>query len=271
MKLIKIAAINGLLLCSLQATAQPSVAQVEQELIGHLNRIQYWRFEYSPEDTSFAGEVSPADSLNDANRKLEAYLLQVAESQPALLKANLKIPENADLKIVNSDDKKLRIYCWDTQTGGTMKVYRAVAQYEDNGRVKSMLLDGGANSKEDMNPGQSYLSIYTLNAGKKYYLPVYTAIYSTKDVMKGIRALAVEGGELKPAVIFETNNTTVDKIEYTYDYAANYDFKKMKESYVLHMDKQKLYVPLVEGDKLNGKWQVYIWNGNKFVYDKNAK
>ena len=45
----------------------------------------------------------------------------------------------------------------------------------------------------------------------------------------------------------------------------------MKESYVLHMDKQKLYVPLVEGDKLNGKWQVYIWNGNKFVYDKNAK
>lgn len=257
-----------------QAAAQPSVAQVEQELANHLKHIQYWRFEYSAEDTTFAGEVNPEDSVIAASKGLEAYLLDITQRQPATLRAFFKTLENTDLKIVTSDDKHFRIYCWDTQTGGTMKVYKSVAQYEDGGRTKSVLLQDGKNSGEGdmMSPGYYYLSIANVNAGGKHiYLPMYTAIYSTKDVMKGIRALSIEGGELKDATIFQATNNTLDRIEYTYDYAANYDFKKMKEDYVLHLEKQKLYVPLVDGDKVTGKWLVYVFDGNKFVYNKNEK
>ena len=45
----------------------------------------------------------------------------------------------------------------------------------------------------------------------------------------------------------------------------------MKEKYVIYMSKQKLYIPAADGDKLNGNWIVYSFDGQKFVSDKNSK
>jgi len=251
-----------------------SVQQVEQDILGYLSKIQYWRYEYSAEDTNFSAEVSPVDTIEVANRELLQYFLKVGVNNQTMLSAPFNLLEKADIKIVTSPDKKMRIYSWDTHTGGTMHFFNTVAQYETGSGVTiTEIRDKPEHYKDSMIPGNTYNLIYTMadKSGKKYYLPVYTAIYSTKDVMKGIRAFSIENGKLLDAEIFKATNKTLSRIEYGYDYMTNYSFKKMKEEYTLYINKQKLYIPVVEGEKITGRWLIYVWNGEQFVFDKNAK
>jgi hypothetical protein len=90
-------------------------------------------------------------------------------------------------------------------------------------------------------------------------------------MLKGVHAYKIEGDKLTDAPIFQGAYETKSKLEYSYDYSSNYDFKKMKEDYTLHLDKQKLYIPEVANDKVTGNYMVYVYDGDKFVYDKNAK
>ena len=70
--------------------------------------------------------------------------------------------------------------------------------------------------------------------------------------------------------MFEGGNSSGKFVTYIYDYMANYDFEKMKEVHTVHLSKngKKLYIPDVTDGQLNGKMQVYNFNGSKFVYDK---
>jgi hypothetical protein len=120
-------------------------------------------------------------------------------------------------------------------------------------------------------PGVVYTTINSINSSrKKYYLPMYTGTAASGNMMKGICAYDIEGDKLQDAPIFHGEYGPTSKIEYSYDYSANYDFKKMKEEYVLHLDKQKLYVPEVASEKVTGNYMIYNFDGEKFVYDKNA-
>ncbi|MBS1774482.1 MAG: hypothetical protein JST82_16615 [Bacteroidetes bacterium] len=261
------------LLPALNTYAQPSVQDIEQKLADHMKHIQYWRFEYSPDDTSFAGNVNPDDSLAAANKSLLTYLQDICTRQPATLQAIFKSLDGTDLKIVTSDDKKFRIYCWDSQTGNSnTHNYNIIAQYETNAGTKTQVLNDVSHIVGDgPEPGVSYTSILSIDASrKKYYMPVYNGI-QTGITTKGISAYYIDNQKLADAVIFYGPFDNTSKLEYHYDYAANYDFKKMKEEITVHLDKQKLYLPVAENNKLTGKWMVYVYDGEKFVYNKDEK
>ncbi len=89
--------------------------------------------------------------------------------------------------------------------------------------------------------------------------------------MKGIRVLSISNNKPEPQNIIRTATELTDHIEYTYDYSANFSFKTMKETNVIHLEKQSLYIPEVSGGNMTGKWLVYVFDGKEFVYDKNAK
>ena len=74
-----------------------------------------------------------------------------------------------------------------------------------------------------------------------------------QGVTKGVQALSIKDG-LKDAMVFGGSAT----VKYSYDHASNYDFKKMKERYTIHLEKGKLLVPVVEGKNVTGKWLVYV-------------
>lgn len=254
--------------CISNATAQ-SVQQIEQDILAHLQHIQYWRFEYAAEDTSFSGEVNQEDSIRNANKLLLDYLVNTGKNKPEMLKADLKMPENSDFKIVNSDDRKFRIYCWDVQAGLQNHYYNVVAQYEANNETGTSIINQVPDNITDATPtGANYVSVYAVsgNGGKKYYMPFYSNL--GVNVTKGIAAYAIDGG-LNRVNLYRVGDKMMDAIEYHYDQSANYDFKKMKERYTIHIEKQKLYVPVMDGLQVTGKWLVYSWNGEQFVSDKN--
>lgn len=241
--------------CCLAQSAQ------EIQINNYLNQVQYWRYQYSPEDSGVNPDANPVDSLVAANAALQQYLLTTP-----VLNQNLSL--NEDMTISTSDDHKLRIFSWDTETGKEgVHIYTAIAQYESGNTVKMIVLDDIHKS------GVLYPAIYTVMTGNNHiYLPVFARTDAEKDAMKGIQALSLQNGTLSAAPIFMADNgNTLNKLSYTYDYFSNYDYKKMKEKYVIYMSKQKLYVPAADGDKLNGNWLVYSFDGQKFVLDKNSK
>jgi len=268
-----------LLLVFLMAAGKPLLAQtgtsaVEQRIGWHLKHIQYWRFDYSPDDTTFTTAVNADDSVAAANKMLLDYLVDVCNKQPGLLSTSV-FPslENTDMKIVTSADKKLRFYSWDTQTGTGAHFFDIVAQYIAAGGSRAQVFnDISKYTGDGPDAGVTYTDIIVMNGLRStYYLALYNSIAANGNMLKGVHAYKIEGDKLIDAPIFQGAYETKSKLEYSYDYSANYDFKKMKEDYTLHLDKQKLYIPEVANDKVTGNYMVYVYDGDKFVYDKNAK
>lgn len=254
---------------AVQSHAQ-SAQQIQQDLLIHLQHIQYWRFEYSADDTTFSTPVNQDDSIANANKQLLNYLLTKGKSRQ-MLQAIFKLPENSDLKIATSPDGKMRIYSWDAQMGINTHYYHAVALYETTTGVETTLLNEVPKQiTESTAVGGSYYDIQTItsNNGKKYYLSFYSCL--ADNITKGVTAYSINN-TLSAADVFRVADKPLNLIEYTYNQAANYDFKKMKERYTIHIDKQKLYVPEMDGADISGKWLIYVWNGEQFVFDKNAK
>lgn len=235
----------------------------EQQVRDYVDRVHYWRYQYSPEDSGVDPNASVADSVLYMNKLLVNYL-QDAGKNPELLRGNFKATEEDEVKVATSDDGKVRVYSWDTETGDEEQhIYNVVVLYDAGGVKAKVLKDISTGSKED--PGAVYPEIYTVNGSRKYYLLVYSGILSSKDARKGIRAFTIENNELEDANIFPAANGMTNKIEYTYDYYSNYDYKTMKEKQVVNLKKDKLSIPVVEAGKTNGKWNVYKFEGDKFV------
>lgn len=239
-----------ILLCSGKLFAQ---TDAEQQVRTYLDRIQYWRYEYSPEDSGVNPNANTQDSLLTANKQLQTFLLSgnTSSIQPS------ESLENVGLRIVSSDDKTLRIYSWNTETGDEKHKYQSVLEYKTAAGTKTI---PGTDDNE-------YTKIYTVGNGRKYYLAMYSNILSVKDALKGVKVFAINN-TIEDADILRTPSGLSNKTEYTYDYSANFSFKKMKEENVIHMEKQKLYIPEVKEDKTTGNWLVYIFDGKEFVLDK---
>lgn len=236
----------------------------------YLDGISYWRFEYNAEDTSFGHDVSATDSIYAMNDSLTNYLLQVAPTQPGVLKRKPMLAENADIKIVTTEDKKLAIYCWNSHAG-KLDFYNAIALYETNDGVKSIKLANVSDARGlEKASGEFYDVLSITNESGRYYIFQARVKMSEKEVLNIMTAYTVADNQLKAYELFEGGASSGRFVTYIYDYMANYDFEKMKEVHTVHLSKngKKLYIPEVMDGQLNGKMQVYNFNGSKFVYDK---
>lgn len=256
-------------------TQAQALTEAEKKIQEYLEGINYWRFKYSAEDTSFAGPVNKDDSLMAVNNRLFDYLIAAGAKQPLLLRKQPALPENSDMTVVTSDDKKLSIYSWDTHMGSPMHFYNAVALYQA-GAIRTAAINRMQQGQTAQDHGGEYENMITLNGtgGKKYYLAISKIKVSEKEHSKTITAYSIEGTELKRADIFMNNNTPASSISYQYDYIGNYDFKKMQETQNIYLGKngRKLYVPATDNNnQLTGAWQVYNFDGSKFEYEKTEK
>lgn len=237
----------------------------------YLDGISYWRFEYNAEDTSFGHEVVAQDSIYAMNDSLMQYLVNVAPTQPGVLKRKPMLAENADIKIITTEDKKLAIYSWNSHTG-TLDFYNAVVLYETVEGVKShKLADVSERKGLEKVSGEFYdvLSVANDN-GERYYIFQARVKMSEKEVLNIMTAYTIADNQLKGYELFEGGISSGKFVTFIYDYMANYDFEKMKEVHTVRLSKNgnKLYIPEVEDGQMNGKMQVYNFNGSKFVYDK---
>lgn len=245
---------------------------ISKEIAHLLEKIRYHHI-----DDTTDGQF---DSLLVANENLADFIINTTQ-RVDMISMPLNDLKGSGINILTSDDKNFRIYCWNTETGGTMRFYNAIAQYRSSNGIKTAVLNrvDAKVSAEDFDPGYWYNRLHTVtdNKGKAYYLPIYVGVYSSSDHLDGIKAFTIDNGQLNDSVkIFKTTKSSINSIEYaynsyTYSYKG-YDDKKDRDFYKIHMndEKTKVYIPLISEEKFTGRWLIYVFNGEQFVYDKNA-
>ncbi len=251
--IIKAICIAPALLAGTYCLAQ---SNTEQQLKTYTDQIHYWRYQYSPEDSGVNPNANAKDSLVAANAMLERYI----SSSAATLN---NVPE--DITVAVSDDKKVKLFSWDTETGNASHIYNTVIASGNQGYTMNSLPEV---KNTPLQNGAHFTDVYDFEAhdNTKIYVAIFSRMNSEKDAAKGAIAFKVTGGQVQAVQVFPGNAAVID---YAYDYFSNYDYKKMKEKYVPYFSKQKLYIPVTDGDKLNGGWNVYTFDGGQFSVEKS--
>ncbi len=263
----KLPAILFLFVLCFSAKGQ-SVHEVKTKLSDYQGKIAYWDV-HRYDSTVVDGE----DSLDKVNNDLANYLVKTFTNNKSTLTADFQKTVNT-ISII-SDDYKLRLFSWDTRMGGTMRLYSDMAQYQTyNG---SKVVDMKDTSVEG-DYGSDYRSITIIHtkSGKTVYLVKDYSIVSTKDRAESITAYVIENDLLKKFGLFHTKTKVLNSIGYGYDAFASAYKLKDKDIPTIHLnkDKQKLYIPIVggpTGEDVTEKFLVYVFDGNNYVFDKNAK
>lgn len=234
--------------------------KVERELVNHVKAIKKFAAENSAE---------AAAKLDAENEALKTKLVKYGK-----LPAVLKHPFN-DLKkeifVATSKDGKFRIYSWDTLTGGTMRFYENVFQYQTaNGRVNAR-----AAARDDDDPGGFYHDIFQV-AGKSgpIYIGRLTATLSTRDAYEEVSLFRISGTKLDDDLrLFKTKGGMQNRIGYEYDFFSVVD-RKERPIKLARFDERSntVLIPVVIADpkndnrsKVTKRFIKYRFNGTFFV------
>ena len=169
--------------------------------------------------------------------------------------------ENA-LKMATSADKKLKVYSWDNNSGGTMRFFNQIYQFDANGNIT-------VNASLASNDSQAYFSkIYTVQNknNESIYLVISNSILSNKYSVQHINAYKIGAENLQSAAVFKTKTNTLDKISVEYDFFSVVD-RPERPVELITFENNTLKIALID-DKQNvtRKNLIYEWNGEVFVY-----
>ena len=240
--------------------------QIEANLIKSFKRIDFW-FEKT-RDTTF-DIVGANDSLGKANVDFANKLKHYIEKFPSTITYPFASLKKSGLDIITSSDGLLRIYAWDTWTGGTMHNFENVLQYK-TGVNTAAIIDTTKNENDYV---YSYDDLYTMKANDRtYYLATYLGVYSTKDSGRGIRIFAVENGKLNNDVkLIRTGSGLHSHLYYDYNFFSVVDIPYEKRPTII-FDKatNTISLPLVDGNhNVTNKRILYKFNGQYFERIRN--
>ena len=169
--------------------------------------------------------------------------------------------ENA-LKMATSADKKLRVYSWDNNSGGTMRFFNQMYQFNANGNIT-------VNESLASNDAQAYFSkIYTVQNknNESIYLVISNSILSSKYSVQHINAYKIGSENLQSAAVFKTKTNTLEHIHVEFDFFSVVD-RPERPVELITFENNTLKIALVD-DKQNvtSKNLIYEWNGDVFAY-----
>lgn len=169
--------------------------------------------------------------------------------------------ENA-LKMATSADKKLRVYSWDNNSGGTMRFFNQMYQFNANGNIT-------VNESLASNDSQAYFSkIYTVQNrnNESIYLVISNSILSSKYSVQHINAYKIGTENLQNAAVFKTKTNTLDKISVEYDFFSVVD-RPERPVELITFENNTLKIALVDDEQnVTSKNLIYEWNGDVFLY-----
>jgi hypothetical protein len=235
--------------------SQKSPKLVEADLRKQFQKIYYWDEHREINDTT-----NTYDSMQTANNYILYQIIKHGTANPAFFNYPFKgLTEYLD--VVATKDKSLRIFSWDTYTGGTMHIYFAVAQYL--GADKKIHTESLSDSAEG-DPGLWYSDIYSFtNKGKKFFFCVGDGKYSNFDLGLQVNVYTVNGNRLAPAPIIKTQKGLTSTIHVSYD-LSNLD-GKTGYSIVFDESTNQLRIPLVDANgKMSRKNIFYKFTGEHF-------
>lgn len=169
--------------------------------------------------------------------------------------------ENA-LNVITSLDKKLRVYSWDNNSGGTMRFFNQIFQYDTNGKTK---VDIRLATEDPQSFFSKIFNVQTTN-NETVYLVISNSILSNKYSIQHIHAYKIIDEILQSAPVFKTKTNTLNKISVEYDFFSVVD-RPERPVELITLDQNILKIPLVnENQKVLNKHLIYEWNGQYFIY-----
>jgi hypothetical protein len=236
------------------------IKDIETELAGHIKKIDYWANFENPDK-----KINKYDSLVMENTILTQKLYDILKSNRNSVSYDFPALSADGINIAVSDDRNLRIFSWDTKTGGTMHMFNSVLQYSSENRVSAKIINnvfehGGTGA------GYNFPLIYQV---KPYtYLVIDKAVYSTKDVYMGIRGICIEGEILNDTIgIFKTKQGQVNEVGTGYDFFSVADLPTEKRPEIIYdAAKQEVSVPMTDFENdLTDRYIKFRYNGSYFI------
>lgn len=244
-----------MLLFSLVSFSQKSCRPIEADLKKQFQKIYYWDEHHQMDDT-----IDTYDSMQKANDYILNIIAKHGYNNPGFLNYSFSsLSEYLD--VLTSKDKSLRIYSWDTYTGGTMHIFYAVAQYlGDDKKVYTQPL----NDTSDSDPGLWYSEIYSFNdKGRKYYFCIGNGKYSTMDLGQEVVVYTIKGNLLVQAPIIKTQKGLTNSIHLAYDLSSLDGITD--HSIVFDESTTELKIPIVDAKgRMLKKNIIYKFNGKHF-------
>jgi hypothetical protein len=237
-----------------QLTFSQSFGEIENRLAGHLDKMNYYKY-----------QNFNTDSVTIENESFKKLLVKYISEDPATLNMPFDTVVKSGLSIATSADGMFRIYSWDTQTGGTMRFYDNVYQYKTMNKVYYKLNEADPLIEGD--PRSWYSEIYTLEDGdKKYYLGVYNADYSTMEKAQGINFFSIEGTSLNDVKLAKTKEGLSSGLGTGYNFFSIPDNDERPFKIVKYDNNKKtITVPLfADNGSPTGKTTVYKFRNGYF-------
>lgn len=169
--------------------------------------------------------------------------------------------ENA-LKVVTATDKKLRVYSWDNNLGGTMRFYNQIYQFNAFGNMI-------VNESLATNDSQAFFSkIYSVQTknNETIYLVISNSILSSKYSVQHINAYKIATENLQNVSVFKTKSKNLSQISVEYDFFSVVD-RPERPVELITLNNNTLKIALVDDNQnVTSKNLIYEWNGDAFIY-----
>ena len=259
-----------LLALALPAFGQTN-AEIEQELVVHIKNIQKW---------SNYGSDSGKEPLAEENELFKKKLLDYTKNASTL---NYQFSELKKYLsgLTTSEDGKLRIYSWDTETGGTLHFFDNVFQYQGNdGKVYSKSniwdeADAGATG-DNRDTGAFVTDIFDIDTKNgKVYLADFTAVFSTALGYEFIDLFRIEGNSLNDKIkLIKTKSGLTNSLGFEYSFGSVKDSKEPINLILYDKKTKTIKIPVVIKDKkfsdgrVTDKFINYKFDGTYFLKQK---
>lgn len=232
------------------------------------------------------------DSLENESLELSNYLKAYLPLISRSLKDTVDVPkihiasysdgkvyEIPQLGIASSHDKKMRIWTWDTWTGGSMPFYCNIVEYSTPHGIKVVDLEHDLGwGPKDRGANNWFDTIFSVtgDSNKTYYLARSTWKADVGTYGTGIYAFTIEDTILNtcPGIFKENESGLSDGGSFRCDIdASEYDCPPPKIKMNSKGDKLHIQHIAYKKDKkgynrgyLTSKWKVYDFNGRYFHY-----
>jgi len=256
------------LLFALSVCAQ-APTEVERQILAKLETISA--------TGTYSGDYREDDN-SSANSELSGLLLKQGHRLDVLRYGFPKLKDK--MGVATSKDGKLRIYSWDTETGGTMHEHSSVIQYQGaSGKVHTWTYDPPADESEDapvasgIGTGGYYMRILQVDSTKRpIYLAISLSIGCGQCHGQSVEAVQIDGDSvIRDARIIKTASGLTNSIDFAYAPATIP--KSLSEDSLVRFNvaEKSFSIPVVIEDEEAGNGRVttrtitYRFNGTHFV------
>ncbi|MBL7718514.1 MAG: hypothetical protein JNL72_06750 [Flavipsychrobacter sp.] len=235
-------------------------------------------------------DTHAADTTNEgrknlwaANIGLMAYLKNMCDVKPGIIYEEFQKVGDIDgnlqgINIVTSEDKKLRVYCWDTWTSKKVHRFNSLVQYRVGDAIERVTWADIAEKPGKMgNVQDCYSEINTVydKDNRPIYLVMSFSINEGHEGAHEIQAFAIDS-VLAPVAVFNFYGELKTTLKVSKDKAIRGNWSEDDTNIKISPDGRSIYVPVVRSANVKApvskdekRYHVYQFNGREFVYKEN--